>query len=107
MTKESNFDASNANLSLEKMRYNNNKLSYYLGLGGIALSLLSCFIGLNSLQPTAAWSIFLILLNILILLFGFLTAEKVKVYSKNFSYYSIGLGAVCIARIFMYPLLSI
>lgn len=94
-------------LDLEKMRYNNNSLSYKLGFGGIACSIIACSISLNSLQPTTFMTVLAILMNIIVLLFGFLATEKVKVYNLSYNKHMFVLGGVCIARIFWYPLLLI
>lgn len=91
----------------EKLRYNNNSLAYKLGLGGIIFSLIACFIGLNSLKPANLLTVFIVLLNIAILLFGFLSAEKVKTYTKKYTYYMYALGGACILRMFIYPLMLI
>ena len=97
-----------ATMQLEEMRYQNNKLSHMLGYLGVAGSLLACFFSLPSISPQAffggAGTIIIILLNIVVLLFGFLCAEKSKVYDVKYSKYMFGLGAVCIARMFWYPL---
>lgn len=95
------------NIKYEKMRYNNNSLAYKLGMGGIVFSVIACFIGLNSLQPSSVLTVFIVLLNIAILLFGFLSSEKVKTYTKKYTYYMYALGAACFARIFIYPLMLI
>lgn len=87
----------------EMMRYRVNSLSYKLGMFAIGFSILAAFISLNSL----AWNysvIFKILLNIVLLLFGFLSIEKVKAYSLKSAYILVGFGVVCIARIFWCPL---
>lgn len=89
---------------LEMMRYRANGLSYMLGFGGIAFSVLAAFISLNSFNPNSVLVIVKILMNVFILLFGFLCCEKAKAYSKNASLLMIGLGGVCIARIFWVPL---
>ena len=91
-------------LHLEKMRYNNNSLSYILGLLGIVFSVAACFIALNSLNPIGFKTVLKVVLNIFVLLIGFLTAEKVKVYQKKFSYVSFALGGIAILRMFWYPL---
>ena len=82
-----NIDQEYENLQLEKMRYNNNSISYKLGLGGIVLSLVAMFIGLNSVAPSSILTLFIVLINILVFLFGFLSSEKVKTYSKKYSFY--------------------
>lgn len=91
------------NLEGEMLRYRTNSLSYIFGMLGIVCSMLAAFLVLNSL----VWDftvIIKILMNIIILLFGFLSIEKVKAYSKEYSYVLIGIGAVCVARIFWGPL---
>lgn len=99
------LSTADSNFQLQKMRYNNNSLSYKLGLGGIVFSVLACFIGLNSVEPSVGRTIFIILLNIAIMLFGFLSAEKVKTYTKKYTYYMYALGGLCVLRIFFYPLI--
>lgn len=94
------------NIEGEMLRYKSNSLSYKLGMLAIMFSILAAFISLNSV----AWNfmvIIKILMNIIILLFGFLSIEKVKAYSREYSFVLIGMGAVCAARIFWYPLLII
>lgn len=89
---------------LEMMRYRANGLSYMLGFGGIAFSVLAAFICLNSFNPNSVLAIIKILMNVFILLFGFLCCEKAKAYSRQGSIMLIGLGGVCILRIFWVPL---
>jgi len=90
--------------SVEMMRYRPNGLSYKLGFGGIAFSLLGAFICLNSFNPQTAITILKILLNIAILLVGFLCCEQAKAYSKKGSLTLVVIGGVCIARMFWIPL---
>jgi hypothetical protein len=96
---------------LEKLRYFDNKFSHGLGYVGIICSLIACFIALNTLSPSAFLSgigvVIAILMNIFILLTGFLTVEKVKAYSIGYSRYMIGLGVFCIVRMFWYPLTTL
>ena len=89
---------------LEMMRYRVNNLSYTLGLLGIFASILGAFVLLNSMNPTNALVIVKILVNIGILLGGFLCVEKAKNYSKGGSITLVGLGGVCAFRIFLFPL---
>jgi hypothetical protein len=93
--------------SVEMMRYRNNKLSYGLGFGGLAFSVLAAFINLNSMSPRTVQVILAILLNIVILLFGFLCVERSKTYSKNGSIALIVLGGIDIAQIFWLPIIII
>lgn len=95
-----------SNMQGEMMRYRANSLSYKYGMLAIVFSILAAFISLNSIQ----WDVDVILKilgNIVILLFGFLSIEKVKAYDKRFSYVLIAFGFVCIARIFWCPLMLI
>ena len=92
------------NLECEMMRYRNNGLSYKLGFGGIGCSIFAAFICLNSFNPNSFLVIVKILMNIAILLFGFLSIEKAKAYSKQGSIVLIVLGGINIARIFWVPL---
>ena len=95
------YDANN--IEGQMLRYRTNSLSYKLGMGAILCSVLAAFISLNSLVWNAT-VIIKILGNIIILLFGFLSVERVKSYSKEYSYVLCGIGAVCFARIFWGPL---
>lgn len=93
--------------SVEMMRYRNNKLSYGLGFGGLAFSVLAAFINLNSMSPITIQVILAIALNIVILLFGFLCVERTKTYSKQGSISLIVLGGIDIAQMFWLPLIII
>ncbi len=101
-------EADYATMQLEKMRYFDNKTSHTLGYVGIGTSLLAMFFALNTMSPAyflgGPGTVLAILMNIFILLTGFLTVEKVKAYSIGYSKYMIGLGAVSVLRIFWYPL---
>ena len=89
---------------LEMMRYRENHLSYNIGIIGIFASLLACFISLNSTNPITAVVVIKVLLNIIILLGGFLCIEKAKAYSKQGSIGLMVFGGICFARIFWIPL---
>ncbi len=92
------------NHELEKMRYNNNSLSYKLGFLGLGCSVIAAFIALNSFGPSDFSTIIKVLMNIVVLLVGFLATEKVKVYKKEYSYVICTLGVISFARIFWVPL---
>ena len=94
------------NMQGEMLRYRANSLSYKYGMLAIVFSILAAFISLNSVKWDLA-IIVKILGNIIILLFGFLSVEKVKAYNKKFSYVLMVFGVVCIARIFWCPLILI
>ncbi len=89
---------------LEMMRYRENRLSYNIGIIGIFASLIACFVCLNSTNPITAVVVVKVLLNIVILLGGFLCIEKAKAYSKNGSIALMVFGGICFARIFWIPL---
>jgi hypothetical protein len=89
---------------LEMMRYRENRLSYNIGILGIFASLFACFICLNSTNPITVVIVAKVMLNIVILLGGFLCIEKAKAYSKGGSIALIVFGGFCFARIFWIPL---
>ena len=92
---------------LEMMRYRNNKMAYALGLGGMAFSMLACFMGLNSINAGTANTMVVIMLNILVLLGGFLGCEKTKSYSKGGCISLFVFGGLSFARIFYVPIIII
>ena len=89
---------------LEMMRYRENRLSYNIGILGIFASLFACFVCLNSTNPITVVVVAKVLLNIVILLGGFLCIEKAKAYSKKASIGLIVFGGICVLRIFWIPL---
>lgn len=92
---------------VEMMRYRDNSLSYKLGLGALAFSVLACFFCLNGFNPNSFTTLLAIMLNIVVLLGGFLAVEKSRAYSAKGSIALVVFGGVCIARIFWIPLLMI
>ena len=89
--------------SVEMMRYRDNKLSYGLGFGGLACGVLAAFVYLNSMYPESFQVILAILLNVVLLLFGFLCIERTKTYSKQGSISLIVIGGINVAQIFWLP----
>lgn len=96
-------DLENSKNKLEMMRYRVNSLSYMFGFLAILLSVLAAFVCLNSMEPTKAYVILKIFLNIIVLLAGFLCCEKSKSYSTKGSIALIVLGVICVLRIFWIP----
>lgn len=90
--------------SIEMLRYRNNKLAYTLGLLGVGFSLFAAFVCMNSMNPENFQVILKIILNVFILLFGFLCCEKAKTYQVRGSFYLIGLGVINFLRILWIPL---
>lgn len=91
-------------ISVELMRYRKNSLSYTFGILALLFSILAGFIGLNSLKYDFT-TLIKILVNIAVLLFGFLYSEKTKSYSKSGSIGLFILGIVCGLRTFWAPLI--
>lgn len=91
----------------EMMRYRVNGLSYKLGLIAMVFSILGAFICLNSVQPSDIQTIIKILLNVVVLLGGFLSAEMVKNYSHKGAIAQIVFGGIMVARCFYYPIILI
>lgn len=100
-------DLEYAKNDVEMMRYRVNSLSSKLGLLGMAASVLGAFICLNSFKPHDFQIFIIIMLNIVVLLGGFLACEKAKNYSKPGAIFQIIFGAVCIVRMFYVPIILI
>ena len=96
-------DLEYAKNDVEMMRYRANTLSSKLGLGGMAFSMLGAFICLNSFKPHDFQIFIIIMLNIVILLGGFLACEKAKSYSVAGSIFQVIFGVVCFGRMFYIP----
>ncbi len=97
-------DLENSKNKVEMMRYRPNSLSYMLGFLAILCSVMGAFVALNSMAVNKPLVLVKILLNIAILLVGFLCCEKSKAYSMQGSIALIVLGAICALRIFWVPL---
>ena len=91
------------NVRNEKLRYQKNTLAYFLGFGGIIFSVVAAFIELNTMKPNYL-TMFYILLNIVILLFGFLSCENIKGYRKGYAFVMFAFAGVNVLRMFGYPL---
>lgn len=99
---------------VDKLRYQNNKLSYNLILLSILTFLYALFTTINyttgsgnttdmMVRPDVYVALF-ISLGIIMLLLTFLTAEKVKTYIVNWNYIAFVLGGIHILSIFLVPL---
>ena len=91
-------------ISVELMRYRKNSLSYTFGLLALVFSIIAGFIALNSLKYDFT-TIIKILVNIAVLLFGFLFSEQVKAYNKKGCIGLLILAGVNTLRIFWAPLI--
>ncbi len=89
----------------EILRYSTNKLSFWLVILAIILNCLAFldYYGKRNVKPDMVLGVDVII-NILVLLACFVTAEEVKAYRKRFAYVSFLLAVVQIARIFFIPL---
>jgi hypothetical protein len=99
---ENNAVNSNYNIKTELMKYRKNSLSYTFGLIALISSVVASFIGLNSLAYNFT-TLIKILLNIAILLFGFLFTEQAKTYNKKGSMCLMVLGGICLLRLLWTP----
>lgn len=98
----------------DKMRYQPNKLWYSITLLSILFFLVAIFKSINyslhtgldaDMKVIPDFKIALdILISILLLLLTFLTAEKIKIYSKKWSIFLIVIAAINFLRIFNIPL---
>lgn len=100
-------DLEYAKNDVEMMRYRVNGLSNKLGLLGMAFSILGAFICLNSMKADDVQVLLIIMINIVILLGGFLACERSKTYSYKGSIALIVFGGVCVARMFYMPIVLI
>lgn len=91
------------NVRKEKLRYQKNTLAYGLGMLGCFLSLMAGFIGLNSVNPDNVVTL-KVFLNIVILLFGFSNAERVRRYNTSAAIVFFVFAGISVLRIFWYPL---
>lgn len=90
----------------EILRYSSNKFSFWLIILAIIFNCLAFldYYGKKGITP----DIFLgldVVINILVLLACFVSAEEVKAYRSAFAYAAFGLAGIQIARIFFIPLL--
>jgi hypothetical protein len=97
-------DLEYAKNDVEMMRYRPNGLSHKLGLLAMAFSIFGAFICLNSIKAGDVQVLIIILLNIVILLGGFLAAERAKTYSYKGSIALVVFGGICVARMFYVPI---
>lgn len=88
----------------ERLRYQKNKTSYILALGGLVFNCLYMvkLLGDPDIVPDIHVGIDVII-NIVFLLFVFLGAEKLKVYNKIWCFIVTGIGLINFARIFYLP----
>jgi len=89
-------------LKIEKMRYQENKISYNLAMAAFLINLYYLIVSLNSLAISFHIGIE-IGVNLLIFMFFFLGMEKVKSHDLRWSQYFIGLGFVFFLRVLYMP----
>lgn len=90
----------------EILRYSTNKLSFWLVILAIVFNCLAFldYYGKKGVTPDIYLGLDVII-NILVLLACFVSAEEVKAYRIKFAYVSFGLAFVQILRIFFIPLM--
>lgn len=110
--------SSNPVISNDLMRYSKNKMSANLALLAIAFNCLYFMFMYKQVCNnreavyTDGSSVYSyihgasVIINLLVLLFTFLTSERLKNYDKRFAFVAMGLAVVQIVRIFVYPLMS-
>lgn len=93
------------NRNAERMRYQTDKLSYWLCIFSIICNAVY-FVGLytnRGVAPDVTVGAD-ILINIIFMMVVFLGSEKLKAYQKNWGAYMMATGAVQILRIFWLPM---
>ncbi|MFA5525863.1 MAG: hypothetical protein WC992_03470 [Acholeplasmataceae bacterium] len=92
------------NIKADKMRYQTNKLGYALILLGLAFSVVALFRIITPTQIIPNHLIALeIVINIILLLLTFLTAERCKIYQKNWAIVSLVIASIHLLRILFVP----
>ncbi|MDY0075399.1 MAG: hypothetical protein RBR75_05965, partial [Acholeplasmataceae bacterium] len=82
------------NIKADKMHYQTNKLGYALILLGLAFSVVALFRIITPTQIIPNHLIALeIVINIILLLLTFLTAERCKIYQKNWAIVSLVIAS--------------
>lgn len=90
------------NLKIERMRYQENKISYYLALMAFLLNLYYLTVALNKL--TIDYHIGIeILINLTMFMLLFLGMEKVKKHDVNWSVGFVVMSMFCFVRILYMP----
>lgn len=87
----------------EMLRYRPNKTSYLLAMLGLVCGIVAFATVYGYIIKVDILTGIDILVNILLMLFIFMAAGGMKAYHLKWSYASIGLGAIQIVRIFIYP----
>lgn len=96
-------------ISIDRMRYKKDTLSYLFVLLGLLFNVFYFFNIFNIdddnfYKPLMGVSV---IYNLLFMLTVFLSAEEVKAYKIAFDYVLIGVAVLQLARIFVYPILTV
>lgn len=92
-------------MKVELMRYKNDSLSFYMNILAIVFNVVFLLCIMANLSITGNYITGIdALVNIVFMLFAFLTAEKVKAYLPKWGFVSAGLAVVQVARIFLVAL---
>lgn len=98
-------DLEYAKNDVEMMRYRANGLSHKLALLAMVFSIFGAFVCLNSIKAGDVNVLIIVMINIVILLGGFLAAERAKTYSYKGSIALVVFGGICVARMFYVPII--
>lgn len=96
----------NAVLQDDVLRYRKNKMPANLALLALVFNILY-FTLLYTIHTTQMYTLLVgvsVIINLLVLLFGFYASEGIKAYNKKICVMLLVLAAVQIIRIFIYPL---
>ncbi len=89
-------------MKVELMRYRNDSLSFYMNILAIVFNIVFLICIMANLSIVANYVVGIdALVNIIFMLFAFLTAEKVKAYLPKWCFVSLVLAVVQVARIFV------
>lgn len=92
-------------MKVELMRYKNDSVSFYMNILAIVFNVVFLICIMANLSIVADYVIGLdALVNIIFMLFAFLTAEKVKAYLPKWCFVSLVLAVVQLVRIFVVAL---
>ena len=91
------------NIKADKMRYQTNSLGYGLILLGMAISVVALFRIITPPTIIPNFSIAVEIVDIILMLMTFLTAERCKFYQKNWAIVSMVIAAIHVLRIFYAP----
>lgn len=94
------------NIKLERLQYTKNRIPALLTYLGIIFNVVY-YIGIYKINNVFFYKFIIfisVILNLLFLLFGFLSSEGIKSYKKPYVFVLLGLGVLQFVRIFIFPI---